>query len=557
MSNPSKVESHFTFEISLTVLNHLGRSLYRNFITIIGEAISNSWDAGAKNVWIELRHDTNTMLIVDDGVGMTADQLQNRFLKIGYSKRSDPSAQRAHTNRPLIGAKGIGKLALLSCASRVSVATKADGSGTSGCLIDNSVLDDAIRRDSTPEEVHLADSSSAAMSELAKLSSGTCLFFDELYVANSSDDFLRKALAMSFKFALIDSDFHIHYNGEEVTPADLQGLAANTEYLWTTTGFKDPYLQLLGAKEPTEISLGQDARGFVASVKKPSQLAIYGAEERVGIDLFVNGRLRQQHIERYFPSARVAGQYLYGQIHLDALDDGGTTDNFTSSREGVVAGNRVFEGLIQEARTAQLQIIDDWDKYRLRDNEEGDAENTRRSSKRDRAVQTLVREAIQALQPDERKEGPLTPLAARLQKEASVAVTDYIQIYVIENALRSLLEAAQVELTAKEKKEANRWKGQQQQKLREAKISSTLQARTEPIWYLNLPSLIDIADRQLAPDSPARMSVEKAQLVVLRNSVMHTSGLTAEGKTRLSVIRDEASVKLEKLLEELGRRGPK
>ena len=38
----------FTFNISLSVLKHLGRNLYRNFITVLGEAISNSWDADAK-----------------------------------------------------------------------------------------------------------------------------------------------------------------------------------------------------------------------------------------------------------------------------------------------------------------------------------------------------------------------------------------------------------------------------------------------------------------------------------------------------------------------------
>ena len=39
------MNSSFTFNISLSVLNHLGRNLYRNFITVLGEAISNSWDA--------------------------------------------------------------------------------------------------------------------------------------------------------------------------------------------------------------------------------------------------------------------------------------------------------------------------------------------------------------------------------------------------------------------------------------------------------------------------------------------------------------------------------
>ncbi len=48
----------YYFNISLSVLNHLGRDLYRNFITVLGEAISNSWDAEAENVWIEIDEDS-------------------------------------------------------------------------------------------------------------------------------------------------------------------------------------------------------------------------------------------------------------------------------------------------------------------------------------------------------------------------------------------------------------------------------------------------------------------------------------------------------------------
>lgn len=40
----------YTFNISLSILNHLGRNLYRSFITVLGEAISNSWDADAKSL---------------------------------------------------------------------------------------------------------------------------------------------------------------------------------------------------------------------------------------------------------------------------------------------------------------------------------------------------------------------------------------------------------------------------------------------------------------------------------------------------------------------------
>ena len=44
----------YNFNISLSILNHLGRNLYRSFITVLGEAVSNSWDADAQNVYITI-----------------------------------------------------------------------------------------------------------------------------------------------------------------------------------------------------------------------------------------------------------------------------------------------------------------------------------------------------------------------------------------------------------------------------------------------------------------------------------------------------------------------
>src|ERR1700688_4925732 len=127
----------FTFEISLSVLNHLGRSLYRSFATVLGEAISNSWDADAKNVYICLNRDKNSFFIKDDGVGMTANDFQNKFLKIGYSKRKDGTKISA-AGRPFIGRKGIGKLALLSCADKITVISKTTGGPYKCRGLDNS-----------------------------------------------------------------------------------------------------------------------------------------------------------------------------------------------------------------------------------------------------------------------------------------------------------------------------------------------------------------------------------------------------------------------------------
>ena len=85
-------------------------------------------------------------------------------------------------------------------------------------------------------------------------------------------------------------------------------------------------------------------KGFIASVEKPRHLKIMTTDERVGVDLFVNGRLREKDILKHIPTARVVESYIYGQIHCDDLDD--DLDRFTSSRESIVADDPKFGRLL-------------------------------------------------------------------------------------------------------------------------------------------------------------------------------------------------------------------
>ena len=96
---------NFHFDISLSVLNHLGRNLYRSFATVLGEGLSNSWDADATNVHIVVDPRTSSLCITDDGHGMTADDFQEKFLKIGYSKRREAKTSPGR-HRPSTAEKG-------------------------------------------------------------------------------------------------------------------------------------------------------------------------------------------------------------------------------------------------------------------------------------------------------------------------------------------------------------------------------------------------------------------------------------------------------------------
>src|SRR4030042_4207396 len=155
MTDKIENNNQFTFAISLSVLNHLGRNLYRSFVTVLGEAISNSWDANAENVNIYIDKDNNSFIIKDDGIGMSGADFQNKFLKIGYSKRKEGETKSPGKKRPYIGRKGIGKLALLSCADKITVMSKTAGGDYIGGTIDNTGLDKAINNDLTPDQYPL------------------------------------------------------------------------------------------------------------------------------------------------------------------------------------------------------------------------------------------------------------------------------------------------------------------------------------------------------------------------------------------------------------------
>ncbi len=92
----------------------------------------------------------------------------------------------------------------------------------------------------------------------------------------------NNALALSFKFSLLDEDFTIHASGDPVTVGDLKPLSDATQFLWVVNGYTDAYIKGLENLELplSEVTTPLDIKGFVASVKKPANLKITGTDER-------------------------------------------------------------------------------------------------------------------------------------------------------------------------------------------------------------------------------------------------------------------------------------
>lgn len=114
-----------SLRFSPSVLARLGEELVPHPDLGILELARNSYDAEAANCWITMRDvgvPGGTLIVEDDGDGMTASEISQGFLLVGRS--SKPDAPRDAGKRAKVGEKGLGRLASLRLGRRVHVATR-------------------------------------------------------------------------------------------------------------------------------------------------------------------------------------------------------------------------------------------------------------------------------------------------------------------------------------------------------------------------------------------------------------------------------------------------
>ncbi|MGM5018625.1 sensor histidine kinase [Tardiphaga sp. 367_B4_N1_1] len=104
-----------TFRISSHLKDIIGRDLVTNEFVAIFELVKNSFDAGATRVDIEFDPKNDSIAIVDDGRGMTATDIRDKWLFVAYSEKAliEPEDYRDKIKPAgqFAGSKGIGRFA--------------------------------------------------------------------------------------------------------------------------------------------------------------------------------------------------------------------------------------------------------------------------------------------------------------------------------------------------------------------------------------------------------------------------------------------------------------
>jgi len=110
-------------------IEHLGVRMYSTLPPVLAELIANAYDADAEHVSLTLNDSgaEKEIIIEDDGTGMTFDEINSKFLRIGRPRRQEEQIQVTIKGRKVIGKKGLGKLSFFGIAHEIEITTKKDG----------------------------------------------------------------------------------------------------------------------------------------------------------------------------------------------------------------------------------------------------------------------------------------------------------------------------------------------------------------------------------------------------------------------------------------------
>ncbi len=357
--------SPYEMTLSLNVLEHLGINLYSNVPSVLSEIVANAWDADAELVSIELSAG-DTIVIYDDGIGMTRSDVNDRFLRVGYQRRKEQPAETEKKRKPM-GRKGIGKLSLFSIANKVEIHTIKDGEKSA---LKMNLLDIRKQIQGKKEGTYRPDELDEGV---VNFSRGTRIILSDLRKrrTTSTAKALRKKIARRFSIIGAKEKFAVKVDNKKVTPAD-RDYYSKLQFLWTYG--KQPDLIRLSkeslskaADSRSEVLKGKRIKidGWIGTVHESRMLKDEESGDNLNrIAIFVRGKMAQEDILDDFGERGVYASYLIGELRVDTLDEDDQEDAATSSRQKIVEDDPRYQEL-QEVLGHELKYIQNrWSEWR-------------------------------------------------------------------------------------------------------------------------------------------------------------------------------------------------
>tara|TARA_R110000823_G_scaffold58763_2_gene141621 strand:+ start:22676 stop:24559 length:1884 start_codon:yes stop_codon:yes gene_type:complete len=302
-----KEEQELVMRFDPNTIEHLGVKMYSTLPPVIAEIVSNSYDAEASKVeiWLFDEKPEKEILIKDNGHGMSFQEINTHFLRIGRNRRKETLSQKSKNDkRYVIGKKGIGKLSFFGISKKIKVETVFDGK-KNGFSLDWRVLKNIENIDENYKpEILVKDI-------LTNDPNGTCITLQQINRSTSfSPEDIAYSLAKSFQ-VFNENDFEtVIYHNDKAHKIKIKNelIYKNIKplYTWIFPIHKD--------RDPKQY-FGEDiitGKIILAEDTVPSKMR--------GIALFSRNKLINEY-EFYDIKATSHGySYLTGWLNVDFID---------------------------------------------------------------------------------------------------------------------------------------------------------------------------------------------------------------------------------------------
>jgi len=282
-------------------IEHLGIKMYSQLPNAIAELIANAYDACASEVFISLIDSENskTIIVKDNGDGMSFDEVNDKFLVIGRNRREEGESVSS-CGRIATGKKGLGKLAFFGIGKTITIETCKDNEKTLFTLD----WDELLQTSGEPYKPKYT------IKECSKDEKGTKVALTNLKRKSGFDvSGLSRSLAKLFNFP---DNFIVmlQLNDEKIIEIDnkLKYEGIQEEFGWTLPDW-------LIQKGFIDYENHNEIKGKIITTEKPLKPGMRG------ITLFANGRMVNR--PEFFGSSESSHffSYITGWLDINFVDN--------------------------------------------------------------------------------------------------------------------------------------------------------------------------------------------------------------------------------------------
>lgn len=338
-------------------IEHLGIKMYSNLPAALAELVANSYDAKASRVNIKIyTSDENdkSIVIEDNGKGMSFDEINKCFLRIGRNRRAEELTRKPSERKPT-GKKGLGKLALFGIGERIEVLTMQGNEKTRFILDWNALKSTRDGEDYEPD---------SEREERNGGPEGTTITLKKLK-RKSNFNIQDLSISLSKLFNFLSRNFrvfiYLNDSGETEVTNNLKFADLDEQFSWTF-----PHTASVFGETYSKRNL---INGKILTTKTPLKAG------RTGITLFANGRL--VNLPEFFGHSESSNFFTYaiGWLNVDFVDEI-EPDVISTDRQSLNWEDESMIELKAYLKNIIGKVHTDWRRKRTKKNEEESTDTT-------------------------------------------------------------------------------------------------------------------------------------------------------------------------------------